>query len=141
MKIEEFQGEFRWLSNFWPCQILLGGEELGTVEHAFQASKAITVEDFNFVTHSPTPGEAKRRGRQIKIRKDWDEVKLDIMRALILQKFTNPLNKDLREKLLATGDAELIEGNRWGDTFWGVCNKVGENHLGKIIMEVRDWLK
>jgi len=65
----------------------------------------------------------------------WDGAKLGIMAQLVVQKFTN--NAVLAQRLHDTGDAELIEGNTWGDTFWGICKGKGENHLGRILMEVR----
>lgn len=84
-------------------------------------------------------GEAKKLGRTVVLRPDWNEVKVSIMRNVLALKFRQ--NPDLREKLLATGEAELIEGNHWKDTFWGVCNGVGENWLGKLLMELREELK
>ena len=62
-------------------------------------------------------------------------MKIDIMRQVLKSKFTQ--NPELKAKLIATGDAELIEGNNWNDRFWGVCRGVGQNHLGKLLMEVR----
>jgi ribA/ribD-fused uncharacterized protein len=73
------------------------------------------------------------------MRPDWEQVKILIMTSLVRDKFTR--HQDLKEQLLATGDAELIEGNWWGDTFWGVCKGKGENHLGKVLMKVREELK
>ena len=84
------------------------------------------------------PGEAKRWGRNITLRADWEHVKLPIMLNLVRQKFAND---PLRAKLLGTGEHELIEGNHWNDTFWGVCRGVGSNRLGKILMQVRAELK
>ena len=75
-----------------------------------------------------------RRGRQVDIRTDWEDRKLDVMTKLLKEKFTNP---DLKEKLLATGDQLLVEDNTWGDRFWGQVGGVGENHLGKLLMQVR----
>lgn len=88
-----------------------------------------------------SPKDAKRRGRNVKLRADWDAVKDGIMEEIVRAKFTQ--NKDLGEKLLATGDAVLIEGNTWNDRYWGVDIKTGagHNHLGKIIMKIRTELK
>lgn len=70
-----------------------------------------------------------------KLRPDWEKVKIPIMREIkVLQYFQNP---EQIWKLMATGERPLIEGNKWHDTFWGVCNGKGENHLGKIQMEIR----
>lgn len=85
-----------------------------------------------------SPGEAKRLGRKATLRLDWEKVKLTIMEDLLRQKFAW---KELKEKLLSTGDEELVEGNTWSDTFWGVCNGKGENHLGKLLMKIREELK
>ena len=136
--ITNFQDEHRFLSNFWPSPIKWKSAVWPTVEHAYQAAKSADPIIQEFVRCSRTPGIAKRRGRQVKARDDWDKVKLGIMRELVTKKFTQ--NKDLAKLLKETGDAELIEGNTWGDTFWGVCRGQGENHLGKILMEIRDGL-
>lgn len=129
-----FDGEHRFLSNFYPGVVKLDGIEYPTVEHAYQAAKT----DDRFVrariNELQYPGAAKKFGRTIRLRHDWDTVKIDIMTDLVSQKFSV---EPLRSMLLATGDALLIEGNKWGDVFWGVCNGEGENHLGRIIMQVR----
>ena len=141
MKIMQFQGKYRWLSNFWPAVIRSNGESYSSVEHAYQAEKCADAEDRKMFSRAGlSAGQAKRLGRQIKIREDWDDnLKLLVMNILIRRKFLQ--NTDLREKLLATGDAVLVEGNLWGDRFWGVCLGRGENHLGKILMEVREELR
>jgi ribA/ribD-fused uncharacterized protein len=84
------------------------------------------------------PAKVKQFGKIIKLRRDWNDVKLDIMLWGIREKFKH---NDLKELLLSTGDEELIEGNFWNDTFWGVCRGEGENNLGKIIMRVRGELR
>lgn len=136
--IHEFQGRYRFLSNFWPSVVTYDGERYPTVEHAYQAAKSddpayrlrISVET------QGSPSVAKRIGRSAKLRPDWDAVKLDIMLGLLRQKFS-PGHEELREQLLNTGDAELVEGNTWGDTFWGRCRGTGYNHLGRLLMQVR----
>ena len=137
--INSFQGEYRWLSNFWPAQIKWEGHIYPTVEHAYQAAKTVDASEQEAIRKCSTPGKAKRCGRNLTIRPDWEECKLLVMRSLVLLKFRD--NPDLKVKLLSTGEAELVEGNPWGDTFWGVCNGVGENHLGRILMEVREQLR
>lgn len=132
--INEFQGEYRWLSNFWPANVVLDGVTYPSVEYAYVAAKTTDDSLRREVLACKTSGEAKRLGRKIKLRSDWDDVRLPIMRDLIRQKFAHP---ELSSRLISTGDAHIIEGNTWGDTFWGVCNGVGENNLGKIIMQVR----
>lgn len=137
MSINEFNGEHRWLSNFWPAQVELDGDVYPTVENAYQAAK--TAQLFRAPFMRCKPHEAKQGGKRVLIREDWNEVRVDVMRKLIQQKFA--LGSHLGNKLLATGDTELIEGNTWGDTFWGVCNGVGKNNIGKLIMEQREALR
>jgi ribA/ribD-fused uncharacterized protein len=137
MIISEFQGEHRWLSNHVLARIVYDGYEFPTVEHAYVYSKTLVKEEQDFFLSEMTemsPGQAKRIGKSLTLRPDWDLVRLDIMRDMTTQKYKIPY---YRTKLLETGDAEIVEGNTWGDTFWGKCNGVGENNLGKIIMEVR----
>lgn len=137
--IDRFVGDYRWLSNFWPTRIEYEGHVYKSSEHAFQAAKAAKGEDREIVAGSKTPGEAKRRGRQVKLRKDWEEVKVDVMRTILKWKFAP--SSELAKKLLATSPARLVEGNHWGDTFWGVDDRRGgENHLGQLLMEIRDEL-
>ncbi len=138
MVIDKFDREYEWLSNFWPCKVMLDGVEFNCVENAYQAAKSLDSEvrmSFIYIT----AGQAKRLGIEIEIRKDWDKIKNNIMYNLIHQKFLK--NAELREKLLNTNDVKIIEGNSWHDTYWGVCNGVGQNQLGKIIMKVREKLK
>ncbi len=136
--INSFQGEYRWLSNFWLCKIKCEGLLYPSVEHAYQATKTLDLEWRKRISNLQNPGKAKRFGRYSKIREDWEEIKQQVMKELITKKFQIP---ELKQKLLNTEDIELIEGNHWGDTYWGVSNKVGENHLGKILMKVRNSLK
>lgn len=86
----------------------------------------------------PTPLAAKRTGRVVLLRADWEEVKVEVMRAVLKAKFSDP---ELADALLATNDAELIEGNWWGDKFWGVCRGVGKNKLGQLLMQLRAELR
>lgn len=133
-RIDRFWGDYRWLSNFWPCQIELG-ITYASVEHAYQAHKAQGVLDHLYVATSATAGEAKRRGQALELRPDWDGIKLDLMERCLRLKFAP--GSELAQRLLDTGDAELIEGNSWGDVFWGVCGGVGQNHLGRLLMQIR----
>lgn len=132
--INRFFGEYRFLSNFYHCPVKLDGIMYPTVEHAYQAAKCDNIEDRRRILSCITPGEAKLLGKKLVLRHDWDMVKISIMTNLLEQKFGKPLFK---EWLLDTGDEELIEGNVWGDIFWGVCNGKGENHLGKLLMQIR----
>jgi ribA/ribD-fused uncharacterized protein len=138
MMIGEFQGEYRWLSNFWPARVEYFHVWYPTVEHAYQAAKCDREEDAAKILACRTPGQAKRLVRGLRMRSDWNDRKLAVMRDLVGQKFDNPA---LAMKLIATGNELLVEGNSWHDTYWGVCNGKGENHLGKILMEVRRMLQ
>ena len=136
-RIESFDGEWRWLSNFWPVKIVMYGIEYNSVENAYQASKELNPE-MRLKYKNISPGKSKRLGRNAQLRPDWNERKLEFMEELLRRKFAHP---ELRSKLLMTGDAQIIEGNAWHDTFWGVCNGIGQNNLGKIIMKIRSELK
>lgn len=136
--INEFRGEWRELSNFG------GSLHHITAEHLFQAMKAVNWYDMLYVLAAPTPGEAKRRGRSIKCRKDWETIKIDVMWCVIQIKFAP--GSHYASVLLSTDDEELIEGNRWGDDFWGCVFDVegeltGENNLGILLVEWREQLK
>lgn len=143
--IDCFDAEYAFLSNFYEHDFEYKGLTYKSGEHAFQAAKCLNPSEAKWVYSAPTPGIAKRRGRQIALRSDWEQIKDSIMYELVSAKFAAP---ELAEKLLATGDAELIEGNYWHDNCWGVCscgtsrcqNKHGENRLGKILMKVRSEL-
>ena len=133
-----FEDEYFFLSNFSPSVFELDGREYATVEHAFQAFKATNDIDHNWIADAKTPAEAKKRGRKIIMRKDWDDVKIGVMEKCLRKKFED---KHLRKKLLDTGDKELVEFNWWGDKFWGVCEDVGKNNLGKLLMKLRGEIK
>lgn len=137
--ITSFQGEYRWLSNFWPARVVIDGITYATTEHAYQAQKAGNLRQRVYVVEAATAGEAKKRGKTVELRSDWDKVKVEIMYKANMAKYLNHL--DLQEKLLATGTRDIIEGNTWGDTFWGAVDGKGQNHLGRIIMQVRFFLR
>jgi hypothetical protein len=136
--IQGFRGAYRWLSNFWPAKVKLHGLEFPTTEHAYQAAKSNNPDDWLRFTTLPKPSDAKRAGRYLNMRSTWDSVKLFVMEDVTRQKYQDPTLKAL---LLSTGDALLEETNHWNDTFWGVCNGVGHNHLGKILMKIREELR
>lgn len=134
-----FRYEYFFLSNFFPCVITIDGITYSSSEAAFQAQKTTDLsirEEFAGIT----PAQAKLKGKNVKLRCDWETNKLSIMEYIIRQKFLQ--NDYLRDKLLETGERNLIEMNNWNDTFWGVSKRTGqgENHLGKILMKVRDEL-
>lgn len=121
-----------FLSNFYSHNGAL------TVEHFFQAAKTTDPGWNAEIMAAPTPAAAKKLGRRAPLRPDWDDVKIQVMLELLRTKFSDP---ELAQMLLDTGDAELIEGNWWGDRFWGVSKGSGENHLGRLLMQVRDELR
>lgn len=130
--IFEFRGDYSFLSNFYI-------EPDGThVEGEYQAKKCRNAEDVERFK-GLSPKEAKKLARHIDIKYNWDDIKLDIMRGLVKQKFMD--HASLRAKLLATGYEEIEEGNWWGDHYWGVCGGWGFNWLGKILMDVREMVR
>lgn len=135
-KIDQFRGEYFFLSNFFNAPVTWEGLTYLNSEAAFQAAKVLSDEErMEFMYLDPS--RAKRKGRQVKLRADWEQVKYGIMEEIVRAKFTQ--NAALGAKLAATGNAELIEGNTWGDTCWGVDlrNGRGRNCLGQILMKVR----
>ena len=139
MMITRFHGETRYLSNFAPAEVVLDGEVYLSTEHAFQAAKTLDKETREKIRNG-TPGQAKRLGRKIKIRDDWDEMRLSTMETLLRQKFLT--DNEYGKKLMATGTQEIVEGNRWHDQFWGSCDCPkcgggGQNNLGKLLMKIR----
>ena len=134
----KFENEFEFLSNFPLCDITLFGIKFTTPEHAYQASKTFCEAERIRISKLPTPGKAKRAGKKIELkgelRSDWEEVKINVMSEILKQKFSQQPFKDL---LLNTGDIEIVEDNDWEDEFWGVCNGIGDNHLGKLLMKIR----
>ena len=136
--IDSFRDKYFFLSNYSCSPFYIDNVLFPTMEHYFQASKADNQNDYLRIAHAPTPGDAKRLGRHIQLRRDWEEVKEDVMLNGLRKKFADP---ELRDLLLATGDEELVEGNYWGDTYWGVCNGVGKNRLGYLLMQVREEIK
>lgn len=133
--ISSFQGKNRWLSNFWPCKVELDGLEFHSTEAAYQAAKSLDT-DARALFQNVPGAMAKRMGQYINVRPDWEEVRVRVMYDLLVQKFSKR-NPELREQLKATGTQQLVEGNTWGDVFWGVCRGQGENVLGKLLMQVR----
>lgn len=142
--ISSFSEEYQFLSNFFSAKVVYEGIEYSNSEAAFQAAKTknlILRKEFSTLN----PSQAKKKGRHIPLREDWEEIKNQVMYEIVKDKFSR--NLELKEKLLATNNAILIEGNWWHDNYWGACNcercatKTGENNLGKILMQVRRELK
>jgi ribA/ribD-fused uncharacterized protein len=135
-EILEFTGDYSWLSNFHTTPISWWGKTYASVEHAYQASKCQRIEDRDlFLVGSAR--DAKRMGGKVMMLDCWEEMKVDVMRRLLVEKFCSRV---LRRSLLLTGSAKLVEGNRWHDTFWGVdlATGKGQNLLGKLLMGVRE---
>ena len=135
--IDSFSDEFHFLSNFHYGNVTYEGITYPSSEHAYQAAKSVIKEERLSVKYSGGPGNAKRRGKEITKRDDWDLVKLTVMEDILRIKFSK---KALQEMLLLTEGYELVEGNYWGDVYWGVCKGKGENHLGKLLMKIREEL-
>lgn len=168
--IDWFDGSrFDFLSNFHPSPLMLpervyralgidavadrakeiaASVQFKNGEAAFQAFKAADIDGFLDIAESRDPGEAKFLGRKCKMRSDWNDVKVDVMRETLRAKFS-PQNPHLVERLLATGYAELVEGNTWGDAVWGrplgeyrfAGTQKGENLLGQLLMQRRSELR
>ena len=136
--INRFEGVYFFLSNFYVSQVELDGVAYPTVEHAYQAAKTVDVQVRLLIAKAATPGAAKMIGRRAKLRADWEDVKIAVMYSLLQQKFAK--GSPLAARLKSTGQAQLVEGNWWGDRFWGVCKGVGENNLGKLLMVLREEL-
>ena len=142
--IVEFDGEYAFLSNFYDSPIFYEGITYPTNEHFFQAMKTLDPAERQKIASAKTPGLAKRLGRNVQLRPDWEKVKVDVMRTGLMLKFTDA---KLAEKLIATGDEERVEGNWWHDNTWGNCHctecsrKGGRNLLGMLLMELRKELQ
>jgi len=132
--IDKFEGRHRFLSNFYLHQMTFENILYPSSEHAYQAAKTLDVSLRLGIANLPSPGKAKKAGKNLELREDWEDVKVDIMREILNIKFQDP---ELQTKLLDTGYHELVEGNTWGDTFWGVCGGEGQNWLGKLLMKIR----
>ncbi len=133
-----FQGEYRFLSNFYLCPVEIEGISYPSSEHAYQALKTDDQKDRQRIAGLSTPGQAKRAGALISIPRDnptWDSRRYKIMCRVVRAKFVQ--NPYLRKLLLDTGNGDLEEGNSWGDRYWGKVNGVGKNKLGKILMKIR----
>ena len=143
--ITHFDGKYEFLSNFFYSPFVYDDVIYPTNEHFFQAMKTLSQEERRQIAEAKTPGVAKHMGRRVQLREDWEEVKEDVMRLGVELKFR--AHQGLAERLINTGDEELVEGTLWHDNEWGNCtcpkcqNIPGKNKLGKILMERRDILK
>lgn len=139
--ITSFRNEYAFLSNFYAVPVDLDDKTYPTLEHAFQAAKTLDDRERFNIYQASTPGRAKRLGRRVTLRQDWNEIRYDIMYDLVYNKF---IDHEMMVALLNTGDADIIEGNSWHDNYWGVCMcgrcNTGINQLGNILMDVREEL-
>lgn len=135
-----FSGELKFLSNMYPCTIqmnVLGHSyTFGSAEAAFQAGKCLNPNQVALFTKVENGSAAKKLGRRVNMRADWDTYRLAWMKQVLLCKFTQ--NPELLRQLLDTYPLPLSETNTWNDTYWGICNGVGKNHLGRLLMQIRD---
>lgn len=138
MKIDSFRNEYFFLSNFYEVPVTYEGLTYQNNEAAFQAQKCADPKECEVFTRM-NPSEAKRAGRRVQLRKDWEDIKISVMADIVMAKFRQ--NSELAEKLLATGDSYLEEGNDWGDRIWGTVNGQGANCLGRILMNTRENLQ
>lgn len=136
-KIDSFQGKYYFLSNFYEISVVYDGIAYGNNESAFQAQKTLDMKKRTEFA-SLNASEAKKLGRQVSLRPDWEKVKVQIMKDVVHAKFSQ--HKDLADKLIGTEDAYLEEGNTWGDRIWGTVDGVGANLLGRILMDTRETL-
>ncbi|MCY3810284.1 MAG: NADAR family protein [Gammaproteobacteria bacterium] len=134
-RIDRFRGEHAFLSNFHRAPFRWQGKTWQTAEAPFQASKTRDERMRERIRAASSPGQAKHLGRRADLRCEWERIKDDVMHSVLQAKFAVP---QLRDALLATGDAELVEGNTWGDVYWGVCGGRGRNQLGRTLMRIRD---
>lgn len=140
--INIFRGEHAWLSNMYECGIEYKDYLFNSVENAYMWEKNPEDPEWLKMCLVYSAGKIKRESKAITIRNDWDEIKLNVMETLLTIKFNQ---EPFKTKLIETGDQNIVEGTLWGDSFWGVDLKVnpnyGENHLGRLIMKIRDQLK
>lgn len=136
--IDSFSGEHEFLSNFYPCVVVYEGWEYRTSEHAYQAAKSCDPTVRQKIQATLKPGIAKRLGRQVQLRPDWNKIRRDVMYEILSNKFSG--ENELGRMLLNTFPHELVEGNWWGDKYWGVCKGVGSNWLGKLLVMRRNEL-
>ena len=136
--ITRFRGPFKFLSNLYPTPITYKGNTYCCLEAAYQAQKSLDPAIHERFANIRLPYKARGMGQRIKtIRPDWFDIRISIMEELLYIKFSHP---QLKEWLQCTGQSKIVECNTWGDTFWGIYNRVGENHLGTLLMKVRDTL-
>ena len=136
--IDTFKKDHGFLSNFAKVPIEFEGEIYPSVEHAFQAAKTDVPAERATIQGLGNPLWARQRGKNVTLRPGWDAIRLEVMQRFLRAKFAIP---KMADKLLATGDTPLYEGNWWDDRFWGTVDGKGDNHLGVLLMEIRTELR
>ena len=142
--INEFRGDYFFLSNFYMCPVALDNVIYPSSEHAYMASKTDNPSIRQHILSLAKARDARNYGQTFALRSNWDDVKYNYMKRVLQDKFTR--NVDLGKRLLETGTATLIEGGVWHDQYWGICNCAkhggeGKNALGQILMEIREELQ
>ena len=132
--IDSFRSGNFFLSNFCYSPIVWKAQPFDAVENAFQAAKTHSFGERRIFS-SITAAHAKKEGRKVTLREDWPTYKLVVMERLLKLKFEIP---EFKNRLLKTEGYLLVEGNTWHDYFWGVCNEKGSNHLGRLLMKIRE---
>lgn len=142
--IDKFTGRYRFLSNFFTCHIVIDGVKYRTVEHYYQCMKTLDEKQRKEINNCIYPGDVKRLGQKVRLRNDWEQIKVRVMMKGLKAKFSK---LELRKMLLKTGKEKLIEGNNWHDNYWGNCKCTGcrgihgKNVLGKLLMLLRNKYK
>jgi ribA/ribD-fused uncharacterized protein len=138
--IDSFKDEYFFLSNFHDSEFVHEGITYKSNEHFYQAMKSLDRNDRIRIANLQFAGQTKKEGRKLQIRSDWEYVKIDVMRQGLKLKFDLQTHPDLCRQLIETFPNMLVEGNYWGDTFWGIYNGQGLNWLGLLLMERREEL-
>lgn len=138
--ITKFRGDHFFLSNMFPCEINYNGNVFGSSEAAYMSRKNNSKSWLSTCINTKNPILVKTMSHSIYIIKKWPEIKLQVMSDILRIKFSIP---ELQAKLFETGDEEIYEGNTWNDRYWGVDHLTlqGENHLGKLLMNIREQIK
>ena len=138
-KILGLFGKYRPLSNFHVANVQIGDLVFRSSEAAYMAEKTPLLLEKLALLQAPTPSEARILGQRVKLRDDWEDVKVEKMLMVLRAKFTQ--DEFCRNLLLSTGDKYIEETNWWGDDFWGKCTQNGQNNLGKLLMQIREELR
>lgn len=137
--IDRFRWPHEFLSNFYQWHVTYEGWDYRTSEHAYQAAKSERLSDRVIIQACDTPGQAKKYGKTVRLRSGWEDLKIPVTATILRDKFKRGSYTGFL--LLSTDNEYLVEGNNWHDTFWGICDGRGQNHLGKLLMQIREELR